>query len=232
MMTPRSRKPVIMLSGSNLCNLASIKNGQSGAQNYYQIVNIDIDGQHSLNSISEESKNIPNIYKIESQRRQPLDDRNYRIPIEDDYCTPIPSNSMSITSTFREYLLSRSVLTASPVDLSFSSRTGDFEQSESDDLNILDEKGLSDSLLNCLDGNNPPSSDTSGIASGSTNSANNSIEKIDDVKLPSPRKRGTSLQRNDSKRSIKDHENNIQNSAYNKSIDSENMKENFQETSF
>jgi hypothetical protein len=68
----------------------------------------------------------------------------------------MPSDSDSLTSTFRSYLLNRSVVTASPVDLSFSSRTGDFDTSESNnEEKILGRETLSTSLLYCLDGNQP-----------------------------------------------------------------------------
>jgi hypothetical protein len=91
----------------------------------------------------------------------------YQAQIEDEgkvdfksaYSYDIASDSGSLTSTFRSYLLNRSVLTASPVDLSFSSRTGDFDTSEgSNGEKILERETLSDSLLFCLDGNEPSSS--------------------------------------------------------------------------
>ncbi|KAK2584158.1 hypothetical protein KPH14_006589 [Odynerus spinipes] len=214
MMTPRSRKPVMMVSGSNLCNLASMNDssGQHSISNNLHRSNIDMLGHMNCTSILEESHKPDStdgefiymegvdIDDKENYSNEICQKHNFVTSIADDCCTMTQQSSMSITSTFREYLLSRSVLTASPVDLSFTSRTGDFEQSESD-LNILNEDGLSSSLLCCLDGNNPES-DTSGIASGSTNSVNDSSEKMEEI--VSPRKRGTSLQRNDSKRSIKD----------------------------
>ncbi|XP_012287823.1 uncharacterized protein LOC105703758 [Orussus abietinus] len=220
-MTPRSRKPVMMVSGSNLCNLASIKNDwtEFSSSNDIRGSNFELKRQGCA-SILEESQKLDSIGEMglpgnqdenkenleEAENKENLHgrvyrERNYVTSIEDDCGTTIQKSSVSITSTFREYLLSRSVLTASPVDLSFSSRTGDFEPSESD-LNMLNDDRLSDSLLHCLDGNNPES-DTSGIGSGSTNSANNSAEKVDST-MSSPRKRSTSLQRNDSKKSVKD----------------------------
>jgi hypothetical protein len=91
--------------------------------------------------------------------------KNYQAPRDDgqnvDYKSThdeMASDSGSLTSTFRSYLLNRSVLTASPVDLSFSSRTGDFDTSEgSNGEKILQRETLSDSLLYCLDGNQPSS---------------------------------------------------------------------------
>lgn len=209
MMTPRSRKPVMMISGSNLCNLASLNSGWTPRGSDTNI------RRKSCVSILEESQKADSFTNevtpsIEGQTTDTEDkenednqneDRYFVSSIEDEYSNAVQGSSASITSTFREYLLSRSVLTASPVDLSFTSRTGDFDQSESD-LNILNEDRLSESLLHCLDGNQP-SSDTSGVASGSTNSGNNSADKIEEVNQ-SPRKRGTDMERNDSKRSVLD----------------------------
>ncbi|XP_017759079.1 PREDICTED: uncharacterized protein LOC108549996 [Eufriesea mexicana] len=251
MMTPRSRKPVMMVSGSNLCNLASVNNSwhQQDISNNVHGSNLDIISSMNCTSILEEShkpNSIVNeiIYSEgidledkENISKNATEKRKFVTSITDDYYAIKQQSTMSITSTFREYLLSRSVLTASPVDLSFSSRTGDFEQSESD-LNILNEDGLSESLLCCLNGNQPES-DTSGIASGSTNSANNSSEKNDEM-ASSPRKRATSLQRNDSKRSIKESRTsrNIRGHGFRhkqlseSTLSSVKIKDMFQETSF
>ncbi|XP_033356792.1 uncharacterized protein LOC117237175 [Bombus vosnesenskii] len=248
MMTPRSRKPVMMVSGSNLCNLASVNNSWNQQSNNIHGPNLDVIGPINCTSILEESQKPNNtdseiVYNEvidledkENLNKNTTEKRRFVTSITDDYYTIKQQSTMSITSTFREYLLSRSVLTASPVDLSFSSRTGDFEQSESD-LNILNEDGLSESLLCCLNGNQPES-DTSGIASGSTNSANSS-EKNEEV-ASSPRKRATSLQRNDSKKSIKESRKlrNIQGQGFrNKqlsesTLNSVKIKDTFQETSF
>lgn len=251
MMTPRSRKPVMMISGSNLCNLASVNNSwnQYSVSNNIHRSNIDIISSMNYTSILEESQKLNNtnseiIYSeiIDLENKENLDKntiekQKFVTSITDDCYAIKQQSTMSITSTFREYLLSRSVLTASPVDLSFSSRTGDFEQSESD-LNILNEDGLSESLLCCLNGNQPES-DTSGIVSGSTNSANNSLEKNDEI-ASSPRKRATSLQRNDSKRSIMEFKTskNIREQGFRHKQLSEStlnlvkIKDTFQETSF
>lgn len=115
MMTPRSRKPVVALSGSNISHLSSATWGASGER---------------LKPCSEESS--------------------------------------SLTSPFRDYLHGRSVLTASPVDLSFSSRTGDFDPSSFSDDTLP--SMLSDSLLRCLDGE--PVSVSSSTSSSSSSSAN------------------------------------------------------------
>ncbi|XP_024882957.1 uncharacterized protein LOC112461808 isoform X1 [Temnothorax curvispinosus] len=240
MMTPRSRKPVMIVSTSNLCNLVT-------GNNSCDLRGSNLDMVSAINncaSILEESQTynstdnaLAHAKDVENKKNNRLDTLEKHSCVQSiaNCCACTQQSSMSITSTFREYLLSRSVLTASPVDLSFTSRTGDFEQSESD-LNILNDDTLSDSLLCCLDGNQPES-DTSGIASGSTNSANNSTEKTED--LPSPRKRGTSLQRNDSKKSARESVVKSTRSEECKhklrdesTLNSAKIKDSFQETSF
>lgn len=186
MMTPRSRKPVVMISSSNICNLAPVENTWSG--------NRCNPSHYGCSSIIEESP------KEESSR----DDKENLLNETGGDDT---RENSSLTQPFRKYLMSRtvrttvpsslstgSIFTSSPVDLSFASRTGDYDQSTESDLNVLYDNRLSDSLLHCLDGNNP-SSDTSGIASSSGNSADSA------ERSPSPRKRATNLHRNDSKRS-------------------------------
>ncbi|XP_018392395.1 PREDICTED: uncharacterized protein LOC108771572 [Cyphomyrmex costatus] len=240
MMTPRSRKPVMIVSTSNLCNLVTGSNSCD-----LHGPNLDMVGTiNNCASILEESQTYSSTDNalaytkdVENKENNRLDtlEKHSCIQSVANCCACTQQSSMSITSTFREYLLSRSVLTASPVDLSFTSRTGDFEQSESD-LNILNDDTLSDSLLCCLDGNQPES-DTSGIASGSTNSANNSTEKPEE--LLSPRKRGTSLQRNDSKKSTRESVVKSTRSEECKhklrdesTLNPTKMKDSFQETSF
>ncbi|EFN88118.1 uncharacterized protein LOC105192159 [Harpegnathos saltator] len=253
-MTPRSRKPVMIVSASNLCNLvtnncdqqsnvsnSALRGSHFGATNYASILEesqtYSNSADHALCHVAKDARRVCDVGCNMLDTLEKHSCGNFSVT---KCCTTTTQqSSMSITSTFREYLLSRSVLTASPVDLSFTSRTGDFEQSESD-LNILnDEDTLSDSLLHCLDGNQPDTSDTSGIASGSTNSVNNSTEKMSE-ESSSPRKRGTSLQRNDSKRSAmenkdaKGHEHLKYRHPQNESasMNSVKMKDIFQQTSF
>lgn len=131
-MTPRSRKPVISLSGTDLCSL----------------VNSDSQETDERESFGGKTRMPNNLGK-----KLILEDSN-----EENYD--------SLSSPFRNYLFSRSVLTASPVDLSFSSRTDDFlslsERNSSPENDhykslpqMLNGAGLSESLLYCLDGNEP-----------------------------------------------------------------------------
>ncbi|XP_055390348.1 uncharacterized protein LOC129619229 [Condylostylus longicornis] len=82
------------------------------------------------------------------------------------------NTNATLSSTFREYLLSRSVLTASPVDASFSSQPDDFGSTP--DIQDLSESQMSSSLLFCLDGNKPVNQN-----SFNTCEYNESRERID-----------------------------------------------------
>ncbi|XP_049277663.1 serine-rich adhesin for platelets isoform X1 [Anopheles funestus] len=63
--------------------------------------------------------------------------------------------SASLTSPFRDYLLSRGLMpTESPADLSFASQSDDFESS-AEILDQLSESKMSESLLYCMNGNEP-----------------------------------------------------------------------------
>lgn len=97
MMTPRSRKPVLLVSGTNINTLAKVE---------------------TVGGTMDE----------------------------------VPEEKESLSETFREYLESRSMLTMSSpaADSSFSSRTDDFNSD-------LSPSKMTDSLLSCLDGNEPGS---------------------------------------------------------------------------
>lgn len=78
----------------------------------------------------------------------------------------------------REYLLTRSVLTASPGDLSFASRSDDFGGTNTtQDIEDFDESELSPSLLYCLDGNEPA------VSASSLQSFNNGRKRSADTPL-------------------------------------------------
>lgn len=134
-MTPRSRKPVVAVSASNICHLANLTWG---------IRDNSSDNTHD--------------------------------PLDFDSYAPEGSLSDSLSGAFKEYLSGRSVLTASPVDLSFSSRTGDYDPSSergSEDFDSsrgekVPNSPLNESLLYILDGNLPNdlSSDSSGYGEG------------------------------------------------------------------
>lgn len=113
MMTPRSRKPVLLISGTNITKIPS-----AGEED-------------QMKSVEEES---------ESDSLEPLCKK------------PKNESDLSLTSTFQDYLCSRSIVTTTPTDHSFSSRTDDYD---STDIKDISESKLSRSLLYCLDGNVP-----------------------------------------------------------------------------
>ncbi|XP_053670204.1 uncharacterized protein LOC128720551 [Anopheles nili] len=65
----------------------------------------------------------------------------------------------TLASPFRDYLLSRGVKPESPADLSFASQSDDFESS-TEILDRFSESKMSESLLYCMDGNEPKDKET------------------------------------------------------------------------
>ncbi|KAK7791992.1 hypothetical protein R5R35_007978 [Gryllus longicercus] len=170
MMTPRSRKPVVVLSGSNICHLSNVSTWQKHAanlwENHYKEKGIlDKVRENPLDEKAVRSINVLSTKSISSHDTS----SSHSSIVNEDVCQNIShanccGSGDSLTSTFKSYLMSRSVLTASPVDLSFSSRTGDFDTSLSHER-CLSTDALSDSLLYCLDGNEPSCSSQS-LSSG------------------------------------------------------------------
>lgn len=208
-MTPRSRKPVIALSTSNLSQLGHFGGwGRSGSGELRR----DATSRATLLSEAGASLSSKLLMKEESFTEQEvdedLDDPSVLIPIEKmlakevprdvivkkdevvnsndrvgcgnegceccphekcgtysngngslDYYSCSSESNSALTGTFRDIVLSRSVLTASPVDLSFSSHTGDFDTSSDREVRYVlnNDNNLSESLLFCLDGNEPSS---------------------------------------------------------------------------
>lgn len=121
-MTPRSRQPVLAVSGSNNTNLST-----KGKNEF--LANSNSEEDRSKSQANEHFQTC-----LGSSKEQ-VDLSN--------------QSAESLTDTFREYLYSRSMLTTSIADDSFSSRSGDFDPS------TVSEDKLSDSLLYCLDGGTP-----------------------------------------------------------------------------
>ena len=120
MMTPRSRQPVLAVSGSNNINLSTKEKTEF-------LTHSNTEGDRS---------------KVDERFQSCLGHSTEQL-------NSSTRSAESLTDTFREYLYSRSMLTASIADDSFSSRTGDFDPS------TVSEEKLSDSLLYCLDGGVP-----------------------------------------------------------------------------
>lgn len=139
MMTPRSRKPVLLRSGTNICNLAK-----------------EVLIRHSSISDLEEEPEEPIPLPIHLVTKAKSESNLFSTPKEKYSTYSEPGDTL--TTTFREYLCSRSILTATPQDTSFSSRTDDYDSANED---MPSEDKLTESLLYCLDGNKPPSLDSS-----------------------------------------------------------------------
>lgn len=117
-MTPRSRKPVFLISGTNINKLPSAE-------------------KHCMNNVEEEEET-----ENDSLETEPLPKKS----------KSSDASGASLTSTFQDYLCSRSMVTLTPTDHSFSSRTDDYDSADFKDVS---ESKLSSSLLYCLDGNVP-----------------------------------------------------------------------------
>lgn len=124
------------MSGTNICNLPKLDLGRRS--NISDLEEEPESMSFTPNPVTK-SKSETNINEIPKKKYSTYSD---------------PGDTL--TSTFREYLSTRSML-ATPVDLSFSSRTDDYDSTDE----IPSEDKLSESLLFCLDGNRPPSLDSS-----------------------------------------------------------------------
>lgn len=135
-MTPRSRKPVMLL-GLTMC-------GSETSQQNYSFSSLP---ETSEEEIYQETDGVGCDDEEQSDQQKPL--------LIEEGGTGNSSNSApeSLTSVFKDYLFSRSVLTATPTDLSFSSQPDDF--CSNTDIRNLSETEMSESLLYCLDGNRP-----------------------------------------------------------------------------
>ncbi|KAI4458535.1 rho gtpase activating protein [Holotrichia oblita] len=143
MMTPRSRKPVLVVSGTNIHNIPKLN-----------------DQNNLMTSVAEEKSN-DNQFDTTNESPELIQniETEYEPKLEQSK-DAMSTASQSLTSTFREYLCNRSMLTASPADLSFSSRTDDYC---SCNLQDISPSKLSSSLLHCLDGNEPDGSSDSSM---------------------------------------------------------------------
>ena len=103
----------------------------------------------SINSLGDASPLRAETTRFVISRERPnlVEDLNTTLCGSDDglpkITVTLEEKTKSLSEPFREYLLSRSVLTATPIDLSLLNKSND-----------TDDK-ISDSLLYCLDGNVP-----------------------------------------------------------------------------
>lgn len=225
-MTPRSRKPVLLISGTNICQLASVRTPihTNIIENEDKSEEIVANEQQIYNPIENEPLKTDESEMIQTESTEyivtsdeMIDDTSFQEMSKDELssfcdnsntsrdplknvkeeasliiitsdktnCTSESRNNTSscLSSTFRDYLLTRSILTASPADLSFSSREGDFDSSSSSSADVEHEEvlndsenKLSDSLLYCLDGNNPNNDSSSSLKRRLEEGENNEVE--------------------------------------------------------
>lgn len=164
-MTPRSRKPVMLL-GMTLNNTSNAS--LLSDPNQSKTMSFREDDEYSLDlQTTRNESDLMRVSSLETTATSASDVSTECCPpsmihtsIQDSMVTSLPptlvmpGNPDSLTSTFRDYLFSRSVMTESPADLSFSSQPDDFGPNM-DDIRELDESEMSNSLLYCLDGNRP-----------------------------------------------------------------------------
>ncbi|CAG9835728.1 unnamed protein product [Diabrotica balteata] len=134
MMTPRSRKPVLLLSGTNIHTLP-----KTDPTNYV------------MDNVIEEKLETPmsNFQTNPPVKSKSEGDINKDTKVDVSKMNKSESDAI-LSDTFKEYLSNRDIVTIySPQDSSFSSRTDDFTSTE------YTEGQLTESLLYCLDGNNP-----------------------------------------------------------------------------
>ncbi|XP_017125356.1 rho GTPase-activating protein 21 [Drosophila elegans] len=172
-MTPRSRKPVMLLNalagnGDKQLNLSFAEQeeqdsiGGGTPTKHREPPSLHSEDATSLGGYAEILRHQQSFALFNSRQRTTSSSTSN----EDSK----PSNALS--SDFKEYLLTRSVLTASPADLSFASRSDDFGgASTTQDIDDLDESDLSPSLLYCLDGNEPTLASPFGHSNGRKRSA-------------------------------------------------------------
>ncbi|ALC42593.1 RhoGAP54D [Drosophila busckii] len=162
-MTPRSRKPVMLLAA-----LGNIDKQQQ--QLFAEPADEDADALLSSKQLeppvlhSEDATSLGGYAEILRRQQSFMGGSLLSSRQRTDSSSNSNSNEVeleckphnALSHDFKEYLLSRSVLTASPADLSFASRSDDFGGANTtQDLEDFDESELSPSLLYCLDGNEP-----------------------------------------------------------------------------
>ncbi|XP_030388448.1 uncharacterized protein LOC115634708 [Scaptodrosophila lebanonensis] len=185
-MTPRSRKPVIVFNGMGNVdatqthaarNILSLSDKEKKDPLDRIVCKLESPLFHSKDTMSvsgyvdllRSRRCIGTTNELQEHISGPNDDTRIGYKASDIECD-------SLSNDFKEYLLARSLLTNSPGDLSFASRSDDFGPT-THDIDDFDESEFSPSLLYCLDGNEPTNTVALGDANvqalppGSTNTA-------------------------------------------------------------
>uniref|UniRef100_A0A1A9X2H6 Rho-GAP domain-containing protein n=1 Tax=Glossina brevipalpis TaxID=37001 RepID=A0A1A9X2H6_9MUSC len=153
-MTPRSRKPVMVLATAANCtdnNQGEEENSQGSST---KPQNLDVKKRalvkSGVNDGFTSSSGFSNILK----RHQLLENNDsFKHLNLSPRRKSLEKNANTLSNDFKEYLMKRSVFTDAPEDSSFSSHSDDFDSTR--ELDDLEENQLSSSLLYCLDGNRP-----------------------------------------------------------------------------
>lgn len=169
-MTPRSRKPVLLVSGTNLNNLAK----PSPTLPHLQEETISRPGYEPLesNMLIENTPSTPQpkndeirseggrLFKSKSDGVL----KNDNITSEEKIKLNKTDSPKSLSTNFKQYLNSRDIATFdSPTDSSFASRSDDFQSytegpntdSNHCDTHVESSQQFSDSMLYILNGNSP-----------------------------------------------------------------------------
>lgn len=155
-MTPRSRKPLIITSEQRDNSILESNDKENipspgspytslSPKNDSDFVSSDESaGRHNKTSLCSDQQStqeeVPYLC-LSNEREDSCSKTSDIVQLTDNVDTK------SLTEPFKEYLLSRSVLTASPVDLSFMAKTNDIMNIPANELNS--------SLMLCLDGHIP-----------------------------------------------------------------------------
>lgn len=148
-MTPRSRKPVLVVSGTNINALPRIEHSNFIMDSVVEeIPNTSSEDEIlTKKSVFTKSKSETDLIETKTMPVQKLNKSE--------------SPSASLSDTFKHYLSNRDMITlSSPIDSSFSSRTDDFTSTE---FETLSSSRISDSLLYCLNGNKPDDVSTTNL---------------------------------------------------------------------
>ncbi|XP_035896447.1 uncharacterized protein LOC118505160 isoform X1 [Anopheles stephensi] len=185
-MTPRSRKPVMLLALANANEQQQLSTTCASFSSLKEEdEEMDLEPAAGVSTLNGGS-NVATPSRIDRNIKQLINDTGLP-PIGNEVgLPPIPSHfpakgnidsgcvvvhgggdvaegdqaSSSLTSPFRHYLLSRGLMPAeSPADLSFASQSDDFESS-AEILDQLSESKMSESLLYCMNGNEPKEDQT------------------------------------------------------------------------
>ncbi|XP_054739208.1 uncharacterized protein LOC129245202 [Anastrepha obliqua] len=159
-MTPRSRKPVMVLTTTHSSSDQNQTICQTDFSNFRE--QDEDETGHSRGSVDFSQQDVDEVDTaphLQCDDATSLDSYADLMAMQQPGLAMLKHNERNVekvdplSSNFKEYLRSRSVFTASPVDSSFSSQPDDFGSPQN--IHGLNDSQLSPSLLYCLDGHEP-----------------------------------------------------------------------------